>query len=49
MLLQSRSTRVKTPVISDPDNVPVEALSSNEKATLTLLGMFVLMDHWKAQ
>ena len=33
---QTRSTRVKVPAISDPDNFPVEALSTNEKATLNL-------------
>ena len=38
MSVQTRSTRVKAPAISDPDNVPVEALSTNEKATLNLLG-----------
>ena len=38
MLVQTRSTRVKAPAISDPDNVPVEALSTNEKATLNLSG-----------
>ena len=38
MPVQTRSTRVKAPAISDPDNVPVEALSTNEKATLNLSG-----------
>ena len=36
MSVQTRSTRVKAPAISDPDNVPVEARSTNEKATLNL-------------
>ena len=38
MSVETRSTRVKAPAISDPDNVPVEALSTNEKAALNLLG-----------
>ena len=38
MLAQTRSTRVKAPAISDPDNVPVEAHSTNEKAILNLSG-----------
>ena len=38
MSVQTRSTRVKARAISDPDNVPVEALSTNEKATLNLSG-----------
>ena len=38
MPVQTRSTRVKAPAISDPDNVPVEALSTNEKTTLNLSG-----------
>ena len=38
MSVQTRSIGVKAPVISDPDNVPVEALSNNEKATLKLSG-----------
>ena len=38
MSVMTRSTRDKAPAISDPDNVPVEALSTNEKATLNLLG-----------
>ena len=38
MPVQTRSTRVKAPVIPDPDNVPVEPLSANEKATLNLSG-----------
>ena len=33
MPVQTRSTRVKAPAISGPDNVPVEALSTNETAT----------------
>ena len=28
----------KAPAISDPDNVPVEAFSTNKKATLNLSG-----------
>ena len=31
MSVQTRSTRVKAPAISDPGNVPVEVLSTNEK------------------
>ena len=46
MSVQTRSTRVKAPAISDPDNVPVEARSTNEKATLKL-SRRVLIDHWK--
>ena len=38
MPVQTWSTRVKVPAITNPDNVPVEALSTNEKATLNLLG-----------
>ena len=38
MPVQTRSTRIKSPAISDPDNFPVEALSTNEKATLNLSG-----------
>ena len=38
MPIQIRSTRVKVPAISDLDNVPVQALSANEKATLNLSG-----------
>ena len=38
MSVQTRSTRVKAPAISDSDNVPVEARSTNEKATLNLSG-----------
>ena len=38
MPVQTRSTRVKGPAISDRDNVPAEALSTNEKATLNLSG-----------
>ena len=38
MPVQTRSTRAKAPAISDPDNVPVEALSTSEKATLNLSG-----------
>ena len=36
--VQTGSTEVKAPAVSDPDNVPVEALSTNEKATLNLSG-----------
>ena len=36
MAVQTRSTRVKAPVISKPNNVPVGALSTNEKANLNL-------------
>ena len=38
MPVRTRSTRVKAPAISYPDNAPVEALSTNEKATLNLSG-----------
>ena len=38
MLLQTRSISVKAPTISDPDNVPVERLSTNEKSTLNYSG-----------
>ena len=38
MLVQTRSTRVKARAISDLDKVPVESLSTNEKATLNLSG-----------
>ena len=38
MPVQTRSTRVKSPAISDPDNVPVEVLSTKERATLNLSG-----------
>ena len=38
MSVETRSTRVKAPAISDPDNVLVQALSTNEKATLNLSG-----------
>ena len=38
MAVQTRSTRVKAPAILDLDNVPNEALSTNEKATLNLSG-----------
>ena len=38
MPVQTRSTRVKAPAISYPNNVPVEALSTNGKATLNLSG-----------
>ena len=38
MPVQTRSTRVKAPAISDPDTVPVEVLSINKKATLNLSG-----------
>ena len=36
--VQIRSTRVKAFAMSDPDNVLVKALSTNEKATLNLSG-----------
>ena len=36
MSVQTRSTRVKAPAISDPDNVPAEVLSTNERVTLKL-------------
>ena len=36
MPVQTQSTGVKAPTISDPDNVPVEAHSTNEKATVNL-------------
>ena len=39
MSVQTRSTMIKSPAISDPDNVPVEARSTNEKATLNLSRM----------
>ena len=35
---QTRSTTVKAPAISDPNNVRVEVCSTNEKATLNLSG-----------
>ena len=38
MPVQTRCTRVKAPAISDPGNVPVEALSTKEKTTLNLTG-----------
>ena len=38
MSVQTRSARVKAPAFSDHDNVPVETLSTNVKATLNLLG-----------
>ena len=38
MPVQTQSARVKTPSVSDLDNVSVEAISTNEKATLNLLG-----------
>ena len=38
MPVETRRTSVKAPAISDPDNAPVEALSTNEKATLNLSG-----------
>ena len=38
MPVQNRRTRVKAPSILDLDNVPVKALSTNEKATLNLSG-----------
>ena len=37
MPVQTRNTRVKVPAISDPDNNPVEALLTNEKAASNLL------------
>ena len=39
MPVQTAGTRVKAPAISNPDNVLVEAFSTNEKATLNLSGM----------
>ena len=41
MPVQIQGTRVKAPAISDPDNLPVEALTTNEKATLNLSGKVV--------
>ena len=38
MSVQTRSTRVKAPAISGPDNVPVEDLATNKKATSNLSG-----------
>ena len=38
MPVQTWNIRVKAPPISDPDNVPVETCSTNEKATLNLSG-----------
>ena len=38
MSVQTWSTRVKAPAISDPDKVLVEVLSTNAKATLNFLG-----------
>ena len=38
MSVQTRSARVKALAIMDPGNAPVEALSTNEKATLSLSG-----------
>ena len=38
MPVQTQSTWVKAPVTSNPDNIFVEALSTNEKATLSLWG-----------
>ena len=38
MSVMTRSIRDKAPAISDADKVPVEALSTNEKATLNLSG-----------
>ena len=35
---QTRSTRVNAPATSDSDNVTVEPLSTNEKASLNLSG-----------
>ena len=47
--VQAQSTRVKAPDIFDPDisEVPVESLSTNEKATLNLSRRAALIDHWK--
>ena len=47
--VQAQSTTVKAPDISHPDisEVPVESLSTNEKATLNLLRRAALIDHWK--
>ena len=36
--VQTRSTRFKAPAILDPDNNPVKAQSTNEKAPLNLSG-----------
>ena len=36
--VQTQSTSAKAPAILDPENVPAAALSTNEKATLNLLG-----------
>ena len=36
MPVQTQSTRVKAPATSDPGNLPVEALSTNEKSILNL-------------
>ena len=38
MSVMTRSTRDKAPAISHSDKVPVEAISTNEKATLNLSG-----------
>ena len=38
MPVQTLNTRVKAPAISHPHNIPAEARSANEKATLNLLG-----------
>ena len=38
MPVQTRSPRVKTSAISDPENVPLEACLNNEKATSSLSG-----------
>ena len=38
MPVQTQSTRVKEPAIFDPDNVPVEVISTNKKAPLNLSG-----------
>ena len=47
MPVQTRSTRVKALTISDPDNVPVERLSTNEKATLNFSGSVGFDRNWK--
>ena len=38
MSIQTRSSRVKAPAISDPDNVHVEVISTNDKTTPNLSG-----------
>ena len=37
MSVETQSARIEAPAVSDPYNVPVEALSTNEIATLNLL------------